>query len=308
MGIVAIVGSTNIDLAMRLPKWPDVGETITGTDFQTTIGGKGANQAVAASRLGAKAAFISSVGQDSFGSMARNVLAEEKIQLELFNSEKDTGIALIDIGPDGGNIIKLAAGANADLGKEFVQRRSESLSTCDVLLLQNEVSIETSLEAARLVKSSGGFVVMDPAPAPVPMWSDDVFSAFDLITPNASEAGELLGSKIETLQQGIDASRALSDRLATNVIVTLGEFGASWTFDGVSGHRTCPEVEAIDTVAAGDCFNGAFAACFSKQKDFERAVTFALHAAAIATTRQGAIESLPNLVDVQQCFGDIASS
>lgn len=298
MGKVTVVGSTNVDLAMRLAKWPQVGETIFGDSLQTAVGGKGANQAVAAARLGAEVTFVSAVGADSFGQMARAKFAMEQLGLHLFQAQAHTGIALIDIGPDGGNIIKLSPGANAELSADFVTQSDRVVTGCDVLLLQNEIGIATSLAAARMARAAGACVIMDPAPAPVPIWEDSVFAAFDVITPNAQEAAVILGQEVCSPAQGITAARALSRRFGTDVIVTLGASGAAWCFAGQEGHRPCPRVQAIDTVAAGDCFNGAFATRFAQSREVEQAVEFALGAAAMSTTRRGAIDSLPYLEEL----------
>lgn len=298
MGKVAVVGSTNIDLAMRLKRWPQVGETVVGEDMQTTVGGKGANQAVAAARLGSDVTFLSAIGADSFGAMAEDKFAQERLATTLYRSDRHTGTALIDIGPDGGNIIKLAPGANGSLAPEFLAANQDALEGCAVLLLQNEVPVEVSLAAANVARAAGCLVVMDPAPAPDPIWPDDVFRAFDVITPNATEAAAILGQTVETVQDGVKAAGALAGRFGGSAIVTLGGLGAAWFHDGQGGHRACPEVDAIDTVAAGDCFNGAFATGLAASQSFEASVTLALEASAIATTRRGAIDSLPGKGDV----------
>jgi ribokinase len=140
---------------------------------------------------------------------------------------------------------------------------------------------------------------MDPAPAPVPMWPMEHFKAFDLITPNATEAGVLLGETPETLQQGLTAARALEQSVGCGVIITMGELGAAWSAGASSGTSVCPKVDAIDTVAAGDCFNGALAVALAKGWALDGAIAFAMRAAGIATTRRGAINSLPYLHDLE---------
>lgn len=300
MGKVAVVGSTNIDLAMRLRRWPKVGETVFGETLQRAVGGKGANQAVAAARLGAEVIFVSGIGTDNFGEIAEERFREEQLSILLLRVETHTGTALIDIGPDGGNIIKLAPGANAELPVDFVRSNRDALNGCSVLLLQNEIPLEVSLEAASIARRSGCTVVMDPAPAPEPLWEDDIYRNFDVITPNATEAGAILRAEVHTQKQGLWAAEMLSHRFGLSVVVTLGALGAAWCHQGRVGHKPCPEVEAIDTVAAGDCFNGAFAASLAESESFEVSVDFALKAAAIATTRRGAIDSLPSCRDLQK--------
>ena len=299
MGKIVVVGSTNVDLAIRLSEWPRIGETVFGDGFGTSVGGKGANQAVAAARLGAETIFLSAVGADAFGEMARQKFSEEGLHTELHESSEHTGTALIDVGPDGSNIIKLAPGANWDLGVGFVQAKQDLVLGCDVLLLQNEIKLETSKAAAAIARRSDCLIIMDPASAPIPVWDDEVYAAFDVITPNATEAAAILGFDVETPEEGAKAAEALAKRFGIKAVVTLGGDGAAWSDGDICGYRPCPRVEAIDTVAAGDCSNGAFAAHYARIKSFEASVNFALKAGAMATTRRGAINSLPGDLEAQ---------
>jgi ribokinase len=296
---IVVVGSVNIDMTCYLARWPSVGETVTALQSTSTVGGKGANQAVAAARLGGKVRFIGAVGADAFGKVALDALDSNAVAATVEHIGQHTGMAFIDVGPDGRNIIRLLAGANGMLSAQSVEGNADQFRSAKVLLLQNEIGIAASLAAARAGRAAGAMIIMDPAPAPAPMWPMDHFKAFDLITPNATEAGVLLGQTPDTLQQGLSAARALEHSLGCGVIITMGDIGAAWSVGASSGTSICRKVDAIDTVAAGDCFNGALAVALAKGAALDAAIAFAMRAAGIATTRRGAIESLPYLSDLE---------
>jgi len=297
---VTIVGSINIDLTSYLDRWPKVGETITVRETITTLGGKGANQAVAAARLGAKANLVGAVGSDGFGGKAARDLRAEGVGVLLSELEGvSTGLAFIDVGPDGRNMIRLSSGANGELSPADVARHEHVIAASAVVLLQNEIGLAASWEAARIARKAGALVVMDPAPAPEPMWPRETLSAFDILTPNAGEAAGLLGAEPQTLSEALDAAHALRDLGLRGAIVTMGEMGIAWSCPESRGTLPAPKVEAIDTVAAGDCFNGAFAARMAGGASIEAAIDFAMRAAALATTRKGAAASLPRLEELE---------
>lgn len=296
---IVVVGSINIDLTVRLDRWPTIGETVFGTGSSTAVGGKGANQAVAASRLGAEAVFVGAIGGDAFGEMARQTLVKNDVRVELIEVDQDTGLAFIDVGPGGDNIIRLSPGANGALQPAHIDDMGVLFEGAKVVLLQNEIGIDASRAAAKLGRDAGALIVMDPAPAPVPMWTKEVFSDFDLVTPNSSEAGVILGKEPRTLGEGEEAAGALSRTVGTDVVVTMGELGTAWHFAGSSGHAECKKVDAIDTVAAGDCFNGALATAIADGATMGNAIDFASLAAGLATTRLGAIVSLPYLKEIE---------
>jgi ribokinase len=295
---IIVVGSVNIDMTCYLARWPSVGETVTAVQSTTAVGGKGANQAVAAARLGGAVHFIGAIGADPFGQVALAALHTNAVATTVAEMGLHTGMAFIDVGPDGRNIIRLHAGANGRLMAQAVEDKTDQFRSAKVVLLQNEIGIETSLAAARCGSAAGAMVIMDPAPAPVPMWPLDYFKAFDLITPNATEAGALLGKTPTTLTDGMEAARVLEQNLGCGAIITMGELGAAWSVGASSGTSICPKVQAVDTVAAGDCFNGALAVALAKDLALDAAIAFAMHAAGIATTRRGAIDSLPYLQDL----------
>lgn len=298
MSDIVVVGSVNVDMTCYLDRWPEIGETVTALESTSCIGGKGANQAVSAARLGGEVLFMGAVGADTFGATARETLLANGVALRLEELGSQTGAAFIDVGPDGRNIIRLRAGANRLLDRATIIGHAEQFRSAKVVLLQNEIDVKASLSAAAVGRATGAMIIMDPAPAPAPMWPRAHFKAFDLITPNATEAGALIGTTPETLEQGINAAISLEAMLGCGVIITMGELGAAWSYGHVRGSRSCPKADAIDTVAAGDCFNGALAVGLANGKDLPAAIDFAMTAAALATTKRGAIDSLPYLADL----------
>ncbi|WP_245555166.1 ribokinase [Ahrensia kielensis] len=296
---VVVVGSINFDLTMYLDRWPKVGETVTARESASSLGGKGANQCIAATRLSAKSVMIGAIGNDGYGLQAIETLERENVILGLKTVEGTaTGIACIDVGPEGDNIIRLAHGANAALCVEDIAAHASTISEASVLLLQNEIPLEASLEAARLGRSAGALVIMDPAPMPEQVWDRGIFSAFDLLTPNITEAERILQRKIEGLDEAMLAVSDLSAFARRGAIITMGGEGVVWHIDGLSGYLPAVPVDAIDTVAAGDCFNGALAAELTQNVEFPLAIEFAVKAASITASRKGAQISIPTRAQV----------
>lgn len=297
---VAVVGSVNIDLVSYLDRWPDVGETVAVRETTSSLGGKGANQAVASARLGADVTLVGAIGGDGFGQDAKSQLDRSGVRSRLSEIPNvSTGLAFIDVGPDGNNMIRLSGGANRSVSAAQVSLHAEAIRTSGVLLLQNEIGLPASLEAARIARDAGSLVIMDPAPAPDPTWRQDVFTSFDVLTPNAHEAGMLLGAQPATLEDGERAASLLVEMGLRGAIVTMGSLGVAWSFDGTLGSLPAFKVKSIDTVAAGDCFNGALATCLAEGASMRDAIAFALRAAAIATTRKGASVSLPTRLELE---------
>lgn len=291
---ISVVGSINVDLTSYLERWPGVGETVAAGSTQITLGGKGANQAVAAARLGSQVTMIGAVGKDSFGHDAVADIRAAGVELRVAElPDRSSGMAFIDVGPDGGNIIRLSQGANAVMDAKMVERHADALRQSTVVLLQNEVPISASLAAARIAQEAGGLVIMDPAPAPVPFWSESILKGFDIITPNTHETHLILGTLPTTLDEARIAARALCSSVRRGAIVTMGRLGVAWCIDGEDGQMTAPNVPAIDTVAAGDCFNGALAHGLAAQETIDQAIVTAMDAAAFATTQRGASTSAP---------------
>lgn len=299
MSRIIVVGSVNIDFCCNLSRWPEVGETVFTSGFSQTLGGKGSNQAVAAARLGGEVCMIGAIGAASQTEFVARRLVEPGLDAQLSAIEgQPTGMAFIDIGPGGENIIRLVPGANAAITPAHVEARRDLFDGAAVLLLQNEIPLETSLAAARLARAAGAVVVMDPAPSPAEAWPGEVVSAFDLLTPNAHEAALYVGAAPETPAEGRAAAEAIAAEHGCDAIVTMASTGVAWRRSGESGWRDAKKVQSVDSVAAGDCFNGALAVALAEGRDWESAVAFAASAAAVATTRPGASASLPRRDEV----------
>jgi len=299
LNTVTVVGSINIDLTSYLERWPQVGETVLAKETLISLGGKGANQAVAASRMGATAAIIGAIGADTFGTDAKQRLLSHSVATELsVQSACATGMAFIDVGPDGGNIIRIASGANDALNGQSIDSHAQVIANSKIILLQNEIPFAASVRAAEIAKNAGALVVMDPAPAPTPFWSPDALKCFDILTPNASETKMITGHEPRNLGEGQEAARKLQEYGAKGSIITMGAMGVAWSIDGKTGQKQSPKVNSIDTVAAGDCFNGAFAAALASGQSISAAIDVAVNAASLATTRNGAADSIPTLDEV----------
>jgi ribokinase len=293
-----VVGSSNTDLIVRTGRLPLPGETVLGGDLVTAAGGKGANQAVAASRLGAAVSFVGRVGKDMFGEQARQHLAEEGLDLGYLveDPEAPSGVALIVVGPRGQNIIAVAPGANHRLTPADVQAAEPVFRPADVILLQLETPLETVEAAARLghdpSREKPALVILNPAPAqPLPA---ALLGQVDILTPNEHEAALLTG---ETDPE--KAAAALLHQGVKTVVITLGEAGALLATSRSAMVRIpAYPVEAVDTTAAGDAFNGGLAVALVHEQNLEAAVRYASAVAAISVTRLGAQPSLPTASQV----------
>lgn len=304
MSRVTVVGSINIDLTSYLDRWPHVGETVMTKKTLISLGGKGANQAVAVSRMGAKSALVGAIGHDAFGHDVSQRLKDHNVSLHLSKQTGcSTGMAFIDVGPEGGNLIRISSGANGTLTSQIIDAHSKTISNSNVVLLQNEIPFEASLAAAKIARASGAIVVMDPAPTPVPFWSLDALAAFDILTPNSHEAHFITGREPRSLREALEAAQKLSEICAKGGIVTMGSMGVAWFIDGQGGIVEAPKVKAIDTVAAGDCFNGAFAASLASGNPIDASIRVAVEAASLTTTRRGAADSIPTFDEMKLLMG-----
>ena len=293
---IVVVGSSNTDLIVRAARLPGPGETVLGGDLATAAGGKGANQAVAAARLGADVAFVARVGQDMFGQGALEAFRREGLNTGYVtrDAEAPSGVALIVVGPDAQNLIAVAPGANSRLTPADVQAAQPAIAAANVMLLQLEIPLETVLAAAQAGRAAGLTVILNPAPAqPLP---DEVLAAVDLLTPNETEAALLAGAS-----EPEAAAAALLARGVRTVIVTLGEAGAL-VAAGPGDMARAPgfHVEAVDTTAAGDAFNGGLAVALARGELLRAAVRYAQAVAALSVTRLGAQPSLPRAAEVAQ--------
>jgi ribokinase len=297
---VTVVGSSNTDLIVRVERLPRPGETILGGEFLTAPGGKGANQAVAAARLGGEVTFIARVGLDSFGDESVENFKRDGIITDYVFRDPDSpsGVALIFVGPDGRNMIVVAPGANGRLSPDNIRSSKKAIASADVLLTQFEIPLDTVSEAISIAFSSGVPVILNPAPAMEV--KDELLRMVTFLTPNETEASILSGIEVREMGSAEKAAKELLRRGVENVIVTLGEEGAVYVREDESRHIPAFKVQAVDTTAAGDVFNGAFACAIASGRSPIDAIRFANKAAAISVTRMGAQPSIPTLEEVNR--------
>lgn len=292
-GKLVVLGSINADHILNLEAFPTPGETVTGNSYQVAFGGKGANQAVAAGRSGADIAFIACVGADDTGARVRTQLAQDHIDITPVSEIADdaTGVALIFVNSDGENVIAIHAGANAALTPDRVEAQRERIANASALLMQLESPVESVLAAAKIARQNQTTVILNPAPARA--LSDELLALVDIITPNETEAEKLTGINVQSDDDAAKAAAALHDKGIHTVIITLGSRGV-WASVNGNGKRVPGfAVKAIDTIAAGDTFNGALVTALLEDKPLDQAIRFAHAAAAIAVTRKGAQPSVP---------------
>lgn len=292
-GKLVVLGSINADHILNIEQFPRPGETVIGKQYKVAFGGKGANQAVAAGRSGADIAFIACVGADDIGERIRRQLATDRIDTQPIEAIADntTGVALIFVNAEGENVIGIDAGANAAVTPDYLARYQQKIIDAEALLMQLESPLETVMAAARLAKQHQTQVILNPAPArELP---DELLATIDMITPNETEAQRLTGIAVNDDNDAARAAQALHDKGIATVIITLGSRGV-WLSENGNG-KLVPgfKVKAVDTIAAGDTFNGALVTALLEGKIMADAVRFAHAAAAIAVTRPGAQPSVP---------------
>lgn len=292
---IVVIGSSNTDMVVKTSHLPIPGETVLGGDFFMNAGGKGANQAVAAARYGNRVVFVAKTGNDLFGEQVRKSMKEDGIVTDyvFIDEEHPSGVALITIDQKAENCIVVAGGANMYLNPEDIDKAKEEVLGADVVLMQLETPIETVEYAAKMAAEAGVKVILNPAPAPAEPLSKELISNLYLITPNRSEASRLTGIEVTDLASAQRAALALYDMGAKNVIVTLGSEG-SLVYDGHMMMRVeAIKVEAVDTTAAGDTYNGVLASVLAEGKSLIDAVHEANIAGAISVTRMGAQPAAP---------------
>ena len=295
---VVVIGSSNMDLVIRSGHIPRPGETVLGGEFVMVAGGKGANQAVAAARLGARTWFVARVGDDPFGEKMRANFAAEGIETGYVTVDKKhaSGVATITVDSSGENAIVVAPGANAALCPEDIRAAAELIRSADSVLMQLEIPLETVMEAAAVAAEAGVRVILDPAPArELPR---ELLQNVSLLTPNETEAEMLTGIGGDTLEAAREQASALLAMGVEAVLITRGARGS--LLAGSNGEKCfdAQTVTPVDSTAAGDCFNGALAAKLATGATLDEAIVFAGKAAAISTTRVGAQDSLPGAGEV----------
>jgi ribokinase len=296
---VVVIGSLNMDLVTRAPRLPVGGETLIGHSFATVSGGKGANQAVAAARLGAQVAMVGCVGNDDYGVQLRDALLAERIDCQAVSVVEDSsGVALIVVDDNSQNAIVIVAGANGAMTPAVIDRFDAVLQAADVVICQLEIPDATVGHALKRARALGKTVILNPAPASRPLPAD-WFAAIDYLIPNESEASALSGLPVASLESAEKAASHLIAMGAGKVIITLGAQGSLFANGQSFEHFPAPKVQAVDTTAAGDTFVGGFAAALAAGKSEAEAIRYGQIAAALSVTRAGAQPSIPTLSDVQ---------
>ena len=296
---ILVIGSLNMDTVIETPYMPKSGETLTGTGVFLVPGGKGANQAYAAGKLGGNVSMIGAVADDSFGAMLNENLKSVGVNtsgIAVMEGET-TGQAFITVDSTGANSIILIGGTNALVGKELIDKNRSLIEECDILMMQLEIDPDVVEYAKDMAVSLGKMVILDPAPAKGNL-PDSIWKGVDYIKPNETELEILVGRTLQGEDERRAAAEELRDKGVKNVLVSLG--GDGLLLVNEEGCRFFPahKVTAVDTTAAGDCFTASFALALSKGESVEDAIRFGQKASAIAVTRKGAQTSIPSLEEV----------
>lgn len=289
---ILVVGSSNTDMTVKTKALPKPGETVLGGVFTMGAGGKGANQAVAARRLGGDVKFICKVGRDIFGDNALAHYAEEGLDTSgVLRSDLPSGVALISVDEKAENCIVVASGANNDLLEADIEASKEAIEACGILLLQLETPVPSVLRAAKMAHEAGATVVLNPAPAcPLP---DELFPFVDLFIPNETELASFSGMPVGDAEQAAAAAAAMQRKGVGKLIVTMGSKGSLICEGGEPVFVPARKVKAVDTTAAGDTFCGALCVALSEGKGLKEAAEFATAASALTVQKMGAQNSIP---------------
>ena len=296
---IVVVGSSNMDLVVKSPRIPAKGETILGGDFIMTPGGKGANQAVAAAKLGAEVYFVAKLGDDIFGRQSLSNLQKVAVQTEYIVQTKEapSGVALITVDDAGDNVIVVAPGANLKLSPEDVKKAQPVIASSGAAAAQLEVPLETVEFAARLANDAGVPFILDPAPAQ--KLSDEILGMVDVLTPNETEAEILTGIEVTDENSALAAAKDLLGRGVKAVILTMGAKGFLLATKDAAEFVPSVKVDAVDATAAGDAFTGSLGAGIAQGKTLKDAALFANHVAALSVTKMGAQSSMPDAGQVE---------
>ena len=299
MGKILVIGSLNVDMVMKVDHMPVAGETILCDGMKLVAGGKGANQACAAGRLGTDVIMLGAIGNDAYGEMQRQSLLQSGVDVSglLTKENVSTGTAFITVNKEGNNSIVVVQGANAQFTPEDIEAHRNLIEECEIVILQLEIPMDTVLYAVKLARKLGKIVLLDPAPAPE-HFPKELYQYIDIIKPNESELSRLTG--IADAQNHLEeAVQILKDHGVKNVLVTLGGEGAYLDAENKTAvHIPAKKVKVVDTTAAGDSFTAALAAMILDGKALEEAAEFANQVSAIVVTREGAQDSIPTLQEV----------
>ncbi|MBM2845543.1 MAG: ribokinase [Bacteroidetes bacterium] len=302
MGKIVVVGSSNTDIVVRTPKIPSPGETVLGSDFVMVGGGKGANQAVAAARLGGTVVLVAKVGNDMFGDQAVAALNAEKIDTRFVtrDEKRPSGIALITVDPKGENSIVVAPGANAGLTRNDIELALDEIRSANAVLFQLETPIGTVRYGIEQARAARQLVILNPAPAQ-PL-DAPLLSLISVLTPNETEAEVLTGIHVSDERSAARAAAVLHQQGVKIVIITMGAQGAYLSTSEHVQLIPSSKVDAIDTTAAGDVFSGALAVAMAEGQGIVEAVRFANAAAALSVTKLGAQSSIPRRAEVRVTY------
>jgi ribokinase len=299
MAKIIVIGSSNTDMVIKSKKLPSPGETILGGTFLMNPGGKGANQAVAAARLGGNVTFVTKHGNDIFGVEAAQLFEKEGINTKYLIKDENnpSGVALINVDEYGENTIVVASGSNGTLSAYDISNEVFNAGKDDIFLMQLEIPVGTVEFVAEKAVALGSKVILNPAPAR--KLNDDLLACLFIITPNETEAEILTGIRVTDKESASKAASVLRQKGVKNVVITLGGSGAFILTDNISELIPVVPVKAVDTTAAGDVFTGALAVAISEGIDLKKAVVFASKAAGISVTRMGAQASAPYRVEIR---------
>ena len=297
---IIIIGSSNTDMIVNLSHLPEPGETVLGGKFSTAPGGKGANQAVAAARAGGNITFITRVGDDNFGQEAVKGFVKDNINVDYIikDHEIPSGVAMICVDKNGRNSIAVASGANMKLSPDDIIKVKDVIASADYLVMQLEIPLETVEKTASIAKENGVSVILNPAPAQV--LNNELLQNVDILTPNEIEAESIAGIKVDSIENAEKASEILYQKGVKTVIITLGSRGVYIYSDDYKGIVEGFKVEAVDTTAAGDTFNGALSVALAEGRTIEEAAKFANAAAALSVMKPGAQPSTPQRADIEK--------
>lgn len=299
MGKIVVIGSSNTDMTVMTDRLPVPGETVLGGRFSMGNGGKGANQAIAAKRLGGDVSFICKVGQDLFGHNSVEHYKKEGIDIAgIMYSDEPSGVALITVDKKAENCIVVASGANNDITVENIEANKKAIGSAEIVLLQLEIPVASVLRAAKLAHDAGAYVVLNPAPAcELP---DEIYKYISLMIPNQTEITLMTGIEARDEAGAAKAAEALRAKGVKDVIVTMGAKGSIIYYNGVAEFIPSKKVKAVDTTAAGDTFCGALCVALSEGKGLVEAAKFATCASAITVQKMGAQESIPYRKDIER--------
>ncbi|WP_256010346.1 ribokinase [Desertivirga xinjiangensis] len=297
---ILVVGSSNTDMVVKTEHLPAAGETTLGGVFFMNPGGKGANQAVAAARLGGDVTLICKTGKDIFGEQSVKIFENEGINTAHLLSDPDhpSGVALITVDQNAENCIVVASGANATLSVDDLKKSEELIGQARIVLMQLEIPLETVAHVAEVAASNGVEVILNPAPAA--KLTETLLGNVSIITPNRTEAEMLSGVVIKDIHGAKEAAMVIQGRGVKTVIITLGKEGALLLQENEFTHVAASKVDAVDTTAAGDVFNGALAVALAEDRSLQDAVNFACQASAISVTRLGAQSSAPLRTEIAE--------